>query len=384
MVGHAFVLSESDGRPLRVLTLVERSTANRSWPHQVRLLRERNVEVLGCTVTSPGALHHQLAELGCRSFSLHCESAVAYPAAIARFARLSRVVEADVLHVVEPIPGMLGGLGGLAAARGARVFHRQHVFIEEPLRTFCRIGTRVAHLNMAVCEAARQAAIEDDGASPETTAVAYNGVPTPRDVAFEETAALREQLGVPAEAPLVTVVARLRPEKGLDVLLAALARAAPKLATRPHLVIVGTGPMKDDLMRLASAAEVFTTHFLGHQDDVAAWLALGDVVAMPSRREALPFAGAEAMGCARPLVASRVGGLRELVVDGKTGVLVEPEDPDALATGLLRTLSAPSERAQMGREARRRFERLFTVEAMVNGWVECYQRALASTAKSGS
>ena len=365
-----------DGRPLRVLTLVEPNHENRSWPAQIELLRDRNVDVTACTVVEPGPFHEQLAANDCRSFSLRCRSARDYPVGAGRLARIVHAVQADVLHLVEPIAAAVGGAGGVIAGRGVRIFHRQHVFIDKPMSRLSQVGARLAHLTMAVCEAAAEAAIADDGARRERTAVAYNGVPRPRAVEDAELAAMRERLGIPEEAPVISVVARLRPEKGLDVLIDAFPQVNAQLSQPAHLVVAGSGSAERDLRERAQAVDGGTIHFVGHQDDVAPWFSVGDVVAMPSRREALSFAGAEAMGCGRPLVASAVGGLKELVLDGETGVLVAPDDPVLLADALVGLLGSPDSRRQMGERARSRFLEHFTVEAMVDGWVRCYERAL--------
>ncbi len=359
-----------------MLTLVEPNHENRSWPAQIELLRDRNVDVMACTMVEPGPFHEQLAASDCRSFSLRCRSARDYPVGALRLARIVRAVQADVLHLVEPIAAAVGGAGGIMAGHGARIFHRQHVSIEKPMSRLSQVGARLAHLTMAVCEAAAEAAIVDDGAKPSRTAVAYNGVSHPRAVEEDELAALRERMGIPRGAPVISVVARLRPEKGLDVLIDAHRLLSAQLSEPAHLVIAGSGSADRDLREQALVADGDTIHFVGHQDDVAPWFSLGDVVAMPSRREALSFAGAEAMGCGRPLVASAVGGLRELVLDGETGVLVAPENPALLADALVRLLGSPDLRRGMGERARSRFLEHFTVEAMVDGWVRCYGRAL--------
>lgn len=126
---------------------------------------------------------------------------------------------------------------------------------------------------------------------------------------------------------------RLSPEKGLDTLLAALAHPS---APPAHLDVVGDGPERH---RLAATAGPHVT-FHGFQPDVAPFLAACDALAMPSRREGLPMALIEAVAAARPILATRVGGIPELVTAGENGELAPPDDPAALAAALSRLVSA--------------------------------------------
>ena len=145
-----------------------------------------------------------------------------------------------------------------------------------------------------------------------------------------------------------------------------------------HLVIAGTGPEERILRRLAAGSPV-PVHFLGHRDDVDCWLALADVVAMPSRRETFGRVTLETMAAGKPLVASRVGGLAEAVVDHVTGRLVAPDDPQALAEALGALLADPAGVRRMGAAARARYEAHYTIDHMATSWRQAWERALAGT-----
>lgn len=141
---------------------------------------------------------------------------------------------------------------------------------------------------------------------------------------------LRVELGV--RGPLVLAVGRLHPQKGLDVLLAAV----PQLAGAT-VVIAGDGPLRGELQAQAQGLPV---RLLGHREDLADLYAAADVVALPSRWEGRPLTAMEALRAGRPLVTTRVGGVPFLVGDG--AVLVEPDDPVGLALAVRALLTDPA------------------------------------------
>src|SRR5207245_5777728 len=152
--------------------------------------------------------------------------------------------------------------------------------------------------------------------------------------------------------PIVGFSCLLGRLKGVDVLL----RAA---ATLPGLLVevAGDGPERPGLEAIDPSAT-----FLGWQPRLDDLLARWDVFALPSREEAFGIAALEAMAAGRPVVATRVGGLPELIEDGLTGLLVPPDDPAALAAALARLAADPALRARMGQAARERAAACFPVE----------------------
>ncbi len=161
------------------------------------------------------------------------------------------------------------------------------------------------------------------------------------------------------------MVACLREEKRIDVLI----NAAPQILARfpdAHFLIAGDGTCRESLVALAGQLGITDrVTFLGHRDDVPAVLAQADMFVLPSRSEALPNSVIEAMASGLPVVASRVGGIPELVDDGKTGYLVPPGDPNALADALARLLEDPRRSAELGRAGRIKIEQNYSFDRMV-------------------
>jgi glycosyltransferase involved in cell wall biosynthesis len=192
---------------------------------------------------------------------------------------------------------------------------------------------------------------------------------------------LLREYDIPADAPIVGVVARLEPEKGHPTLL----EAWPAVRTAvpdARLLIVGEGSQREllevqaaslGLLDGAAPAVVFT----GRRDDVPAVTAALDVAVLPSYREAQGLSILEAMALSRPVVASAVGGIPEMIDDGRTGLLVPPKDAAALAGALTRLLRDPVEAERLGRAGHDLVHERFCVEQMVRAVETIYDDAVA-------
>jgi glycosyltransferase involved in cell wall biosynthesis len=179
---------------------------------------------------------------------------------------------------------------------------------------------------------------------------------------------------VPPEARVLLAVCRLEPQKGLDVAV----RALPDIRVRhpgAELVVLGEGPQRAELERLAAELQV-PVHLLGRVPDVAAWLRRADVLVHPARWEGFGLALLEAMLASKPIVATNVSSIPEIVADGQTGMLVPPDNPAALAAAVTRLLDDPG---TYGDEGRRRAQSQFSVARMADRTVALYGTALRRT-----
>jgi glycosyltransferase involved in cell wall biosynthesis len=174
----------------------------------------------------------------------------------------------------------------------------------------------------------------------------------------------RDAIGAPAAAPLLGAVSRLVPIKGLHHLLAAMPEILRRLPAA-RLVIAGDGEERAALEAQAAAVGMIPrVHFLGFRTDVAAILSALDVFVLPSLNEGLGKALVEAMALGVPVVATRVGGVPEVVEDGRQGILVPPADPAALAKAIVALLEDPARAASMGAAGRARAPH-FSAEVML-------------------
>jgi glycosyltransferase involved in cell wall biosynthesis len=203
---------------------------------------------------------------------------------------------------------------------------------------------------------------------------------TPSDT-LREAFGLAGSVPVGMSVPLVGIVARLEPEKGHPTILDAwplVLRESPDA----RLLIVGEGsrrgPLEEQARELGLLGSSPRVVFTGRRDDVPAVLAALDVVVLPSYREAQGVSLLEAMALARPIVASRVGGIPEFVEDGVTGLLVEPRDPSALAGAIVRVLRDHALADALGRNGRALVRERYCVVVMVRRVENLYEEGIAA------
>jgi glycosyltransferase involved in cell wall biosynthesis len=263
-----------------------------------------------------------------------------------------------------------GSLAGRVAAAlaGARIIYTKHglAYAEEqslqvrsPGAAVRRLAVRLfAHRIVAVSEAVKRALVAA-GADPGRIRVIPGGVELGP---YEAAGSL-----VPG---VIGSVGRLGREKGFDLLV----EAAPRLPKGVHVLIGGDGSQRAELaaqvQRLGLEDRVTLTGFV---EDVPAFLSRIGLFVLPSRSEGLGLVLVEAMAAGRPVVASRVGGIPEVVVDGETGLLVPPEEPEALAGTIGRLLADPALAGRMGEAGRQRAREHFSAGRMAEQTAALYE-----------
>jgi glycosyltransferase involved in cell wall biosynthesis len=197
-----------------------------------------------------------------------------------------------------------------------------------------------------------------------------------------DPAALRRSVGIAADAPVLGFVGRLRREKGLDVLIRALPAVVVSFP-EVLLLVVGDGPDAEELHELAHREGVLDrVVWTGMCGRLETWrlLTAMDLAVVPSRFEGFGLAAAEAQAAGLPVVAAGVDGLREVIVDGQTGLLVPPDDPSALAAAIVRLIGTPHEAFNLGRRGRKRAVEQFGMERFARATLAFYDCALPTSA----
>jgi glycosyltransferase involved in cell wall biosynthesis len=198
---------------------------------------------------------------------------------------------------------------------------------------------------------------------------------------LERTAA-RRRLGLRDKSFVVGTVGRLHPQKGHAILLQAAAKLRETISDF-QVVIIGDGPERGQLERFASNEGLNgIVHFAGTRRDVTDVLSAIDLFVMTSYYEGLPVALLEAMRCAIPCVVTRVGGMPEVVVDGKTGFIVEPDDAESFAARIRAFENDPSLVREMGAAAEKRFRARYTSQIMADRYGALYQAILSGDGKA--
>jgi glycosyltransferase involved in cell wall biosynthesis len=279
----------------------------------------------------------------------------------------------DVYHMHSPQMGNELWAAAAAYLAGYAPVMTYHTLLRPESRQR-RLAMRFAHrhlhvhtigVSQAVCDQVLQ---RYDPPRAWVTRV-LNGIDEPR---FPEPQPRGQDDGV-----TIGVLGRLNPDKGVDTLIAALGQVERTLPVR--VVIVGDGPLEPELRRQALELGVAERiEFRGYVPDAGRLLPQFDVVAIPSRSEAFSLVAAEAYAAARPVVATQVGGLRELVRDGDTGWLVPPEDPAAMARAIEAAVRDPERRERMGAAGRRFFEERLHADIMAEGTLRVYRTVVRS------
>jgi glycosyltransferase involved in cell wall biosynthesis len=214
--------------------------------------------------------------------------------------------------------------------------------------------------------------LEDEGRTGTPLSLIYNGVDLERYDHQEPCCTLREEYGMVPGAHIVGVVARLEPEKGHPTLIDAWPRVL-QACPDAYLLVVGEGSQREALER--QVAELRVGHrvvFTGRRDDVPAVTAALDIAVLPSYREAQGLSVLEAMALSRPVVASNVGGIPEMIEDGVTGLLVPPHDAAALADAIVSLLRDHQRADMIARAGHDLVHRRFCIEQMIAAVEEIY------------
>jgi glycosyltransferase involved in cell wall biosynthesis len=215
--------------------------------------------------------------------------------------------------------------------------------------------------------------LHDEGRTSIPIELIYNGVDLERYDHQEPCCTLRDEYGMEPGSQIVGVVARLEPEKGHPTLLEAWPHVL-KHVPDAYLLVIGEGSRKETLEAQARSQRIaHRVVFTGRRDDVPAVTAALDVAVLPSYREAQGLTILEAMALSRPVVASNVGGIPEMIEDGVTGLLVEPHDADGLAHAITRLLTDHPFADTLAHQAHQMVHERFDVELMVEEIQKIYE-----------
>jgi glycosyltransferase involved in cell wall biosynthesis len=213
------------------------------------------------------------------------------------------------------------------------------------------------------------------GISDDKLEFIRNSVPAQPNALSREEA--RDRLGLSHDEFIVLCFGRLVPDKGIDTLLRAVELLPPELLVRLQVLIGGIGDL-ESLQELVGERSRQTIRFLGHVTDTSPFYSASDVFVLPSRHEPFGLVFVEAGRHGVPSIGTNVGGIPEAVADGKTGLLIEPDDPDVLAQTILRLSENQGLRDELGEAARARADELFSEETMLTAYAKVFSRLVAT------
>ena len=371
-------------RPLRVLTLIDRPITSGGGERMastiaVRLDPARSERWLCSSRTSPvPTFEPELRGAGVQVLTLRRTS----PAAVWAWrplVELLRRERIDVLHAHKFGSNVWGTIVGRLARVPVVIAHEHSWSYEgQRVRRFLdrEVVGRGADAFVAVSREDARRMAEIEGVDPKVIRFIPNGIPAQERRGTD----VRAELGIAAGAPVIVAVGQLRSEKALELLIEAAGRLAPRHEGLTVL-LPGRGP-EEEALRAAAAGLDGTVRFLGLRDDIPDVLAACDIAVCCSYREGSPLSVMEYMAAGLPVVATRVGGVPDLLDDGVHGLLVRPGDADGLETAIAELLADPARRARMGELARERQQAEFDLDAMVGHVQELYEQLFARTARA--
>lgn len=373
---------------LSVMQIIGNSVIGGAERHLLELVQGLGRSGVGVQVICPrpGPLTEQLETL---SIPVRCIEMVSpWPGdeyaldaqALETLAAVLREMRPDVVHS-HLYPAHLHASLAAQEVGIPAIVHTAHTIIVRPGDVL------LSHITTAYTIAVSHAAARlllNAGVPPERIEVIYNGVaPEHFEQDREAVQRARANLNLGPGSVLGTV-ARLSPEKGIDVLLRAVQRVK-RIFPAVTALVIGDGPQAAQLHRLAGELELHeSVRFLGARHDVPVLNRLLDVFVLPSREEACPMALLEAMAAGKAVVATAVGGSPEVLTSPTDGWLVPPDDPGALADGLLMLLGDPTRRVAMGVAAQQKVAAQFTRDRMVRDTLAFYQRLLEKQTTSNT
>jgi len=295
-------------------------------------------------------------------------------------AKILREKNIQVIRTHKYRSNLYGRIAARLAHTPVVVSSEHNIYLDKELRfgrrLINRLLSRWTDRLVAVSEAIRQGVVQYDRVPEAKTMVIHNGAELGRFSGERKGKAVREEFGVAPDAPLLGLVGRLVPSKGIEYLLEAMELI---LSRHPSakLAIVGEGALMEGLKAQAAALGVSeSVIFTGNRRDVPDILDALDIFVLSSVKEGLPNSIIEAMASGLPIVSSDVGGVSELISHEETGLLVPPREPKALALAVKHLLSNPDEASRMAMAAKEYALSNLSIEGTARKWERLYTSLL--------
>lgn len=343
-------------------------------------LKRRGWEMGIISISSNLAYADELRDIGIDVVSLNVRCKGAGFAALLKSLAQLKQWRPDVLTAFMFHANLLGCVAGRLAGVPAIVSSIRTQVPPRSVRGYLeRLATRWSDVTVTNSTVVAETLVRQRGIPAERVHVIPNGISlTGYENNLDAREGLRRELAVGADEFLWLAVGRLEKPKDYPTLLRAF-RLLLVRGEHARLIVAGETPLLPTLSRLAATLRVAShVRFLGFRRDVPALLSVADGLVLSSAREGLPNAVMEALAAAKPVVATRVGGVPELVLDGVSGFLVPPRNPEELADAMTRLMRLPRATLErMGEAGRSHVVENYSSERMVESWERLYNDLLA-------
>ena len=306
------------------------------------------------------------------------------PIDIYKLYKLLKHHKIDLIHTHAYAAGTIGRISAFLAGVSVIISHNHSVYVHFN-RYFHFVEWALSHITdriICISNIVKKFANETQGISTKRLIVIHNGIDNVRPVPVEAAIELKEELGIPPEHTVIGTITHMQEHKGVLYLVQS---ASSLLRSRKDLVflLVGNGKQEGELKKLCINLKVEkSVVFTGERSDIPEILSIIDVFVLPSIREGLGLSILEAMACGKPVIATDVGGIPEVVKDGVSGILVPPKDPEALKDAILELLDDKGKQETMGCNGKRICDESFNSSTMVNKIEHLYDSLIKGSNKS--
>lgn len=340
--------------------------SSKGWGGQEnRTLKESiGLKRLGARVMIACPHDSRLAEIGAANGieikTMEMKNSVS-PSAVFSILKIIKEEGVDIICTHSGKDSMIGAIAGRLSKRRPKIVRTRHLALPITSKLTYSI---LPHKVVTVSEYVRGYLVNEKGIPADKVISIPTGVDLEIFNPDTVKAMPREELGIHANTPLVGTIAIFRKKKGHHVLLEAIPLVLKRFPDTTFL-FVGDGPQRKNIeARISELGISINIRLVGLRKDVPQVLKAIDLFVLPTLQEALGTSFLEAMAMGKPVVGTRVGGVPEAVKDGISGILVEPDNPDALADTIVKLLSDRQKARMMGAEGRKIIEQNFTIEKM--------------------
>lgn len=331
-----------------------------------------------CCLRHEGILADKLRARGINVFSLNMRLRY-WPIAVYKLYRLIQQLRPKIVHTHLYEAGVWGRVVAkiagvpviLTTEHGMTLWKKcHHLLLERILNCF-------TDRMIAVSEDIRQRRIHHEGYSPEKIIMIPTAVDIKRFNQINAREQVRTELGIESSSPIIGTVARLVEAKRLDCLLEA-AHLVCETIPQARFLIIGDGPLRDELEGQALQLNLAPQNvkFMGSRHDIPELLSTFDIFILSSEREGLPVSLLEAMAASKPVVATRVGGIPQVIEDGHNGLIISPHNPIGLAKAIFALIENNALRESLAREGYRTVDSHFSVDVVSHQIISLYDTLL--------
>ena len=352
-----------------------------------RFIDKDKYQILACCMRKGGPYEDKLRDLGIqvKNFNMKC---ILDLRVIFKLIKFIRENEVDIVHTSIRLADWYGRVSAKLAGvplifstiHNTDYWRRERKYIAYSIldRLLLAFNTHI----VAVSYGVKNFLVRWQSVNPDKITVIHNGIDVEEFTDSTSCEKLRDLFGLQSNVPTVGFTGRIERQKGLHILLHA-ARNIVQSGRQVQFLIVGDGSLRRELESIAKKLEieqhVIFTGFRSDRSEVLTILRFLDIFVMPSLWEGLGLSIIEAMLAGKPVVASKIDGIPEVVLDQETGILVPPREPKALADAICTLLDSPEKRREMGERGRQHAIRHFSIDRMVRDYEEFYDSYTGDT-----